>query len=193
MWGVWLKLGSVFFFPFKFKGIVVYREGMCYYIFSQEVKIEIGIFPPFHSERIISCVYYVPESVDLCCMCSWPRGNGVRSMNFMFHFQNGKSTFILRFSGVDSVAEQVATFALWAFSRCLDSFIFCWNSVRSWLCRGMQDLGPVEILCVRTKAWVEVCLKWGALQKVESTGTETGTQQQSACGDVVSFFQDSVM
>lgn len=46
-------------------------------------------------------------------------------MNFMFSFQNGKSTFILRFSGVDPVAEKVSAFALMSFLLLSDSFIFC--------------------------------------------------------------------
>lgn len=98
--------------------------------------------------------------MDLFCICSWPKGNQVRSMNFMFSFQNGKSTFILRFSGVDSVAEKVAAFALVSFLLLSDSFIFCWNSVRLWLCRGTQEPDPVEILRIKTRDyWVEVCVK----------------------------------
>lgn len=69
----------------------------------------------------------------------------------MFSFQNGKSTFILRFSGVDPVAEKVAAFALMSFLLLSDSFIFCWNGVRSWLLRGMQELVPVEIPHIKTR------------------------------------------
>lgn len=46
-------------------------------------------------------------------------------MNFMFRFQNGKSTFVLRFSAVDPVAESVAAFTLMSFLLLLDSFLFC--------------------------------------------------------------------
>lgn len=45
-------------------------------------------------------------------------------MNFMFNLQNGKSTFILTFSGVDSVAEKVAALTLMSFLLLSDSFIF---------------------------------------------------------------------
>ena len=40
----------------------------------------------------------------------------------MFSFQNDKSTFILMFSGVDSVAEKVAAFALMSFLLLTASF-----------------------------------------------------------------------
>lgn len=159
------------FFLSKFKGILVYRGGTCCYLSSHEVKIEIKIFPPFHSVRIISCVYFFPESMDLFCVYSWPRGNWGRSMNFMFNLQNGKSTFILTFSGVDSVAEKVAALTLMSFLLLSDSFIFSWNSVRSWLCKGTQEPVPVEILCIKTRdygfrfVWnKELCRKFRILE-----------------------------
>lgn len=87
----------------------------------------------------------------LFCMYSWARGKQVRNINFVFSFQNGKSSFILRFSGMDSVAEKVAPLEVMSFLMLCGGFIFCWNNVRLWLCRGMQELVPVEILCVKTR------------------------------------------
>lgn len=70
-------------------------------------------------------------------------------MNFMFSFQNGKSTFVLRFSAVDPVAESVAAFTLNELPPVVGQFPFLLKQLWLWLCRGTQELLPLEILRMR--------------------------------------------